>query len=100
MSHCGWNCQLAVGDDHPIPHPLAVILDHLMGHDAAGRRASGSRNTIPFFSSDKRRVIAGLGPANNVRFGSLADIEVSLLPFLGSAIKNASAAGCRYFVSG
>jgi hypothetical protein len=32
-----------------------------MGHDAAGRRASGSRNSIPFFSSDKRRIIAGLG---------------------------------------
>ena len=61
MSHCGWNCQLAVGDNHPIPHPLAVILGHLMGHDAAGRRARGSRNTIPFFSSDKRRIIAELG---------------------------------------
>ena len=61
VPNCSWNCQLAVGDNHPIPHPLAIILGHLMGHDAAGRRASGSRNTIPFFSSDKRRIIAGLG---------------------------------------
>jgi hypothetical protein len=32
-----------------------------MGHDAASRRANGSGNSIPFFSFDKRRIIAGPG---------------------------------------
>ena len=73
MPNCGWNCQLAVGDNHPIPHPLAVILGCLMDHDAAGRRASGSRNSIPFFSSDKWR-LSRTGTACNDRFGSKADI--------------------------
>jgi hypothetical protein len=50
----GWNCQLTVGDNQPIPHSLAIILGHLMGNDAAGRRASGSHDSIRFFSSDKR----------------------------------------------
>jgi hypothetical protein len=77
MSNCGWNCQLAVGHNQPISHPLAVILGHLVGYDVAGRRASGSRHSIPFFSPDKRRIarqFQDLSRASNVRFGSKADI--------------------------
>jgi hypothetical protein len=56
MPNCGWNCQFAVGDNRPVPYPLAVILGHLVGSDAPGRRASGSHNSICFLSSDERRI--------------------------------------------
>ena len=56
MSNCGWNCQLAVSDNQPVPHPLAVILGRVVGSDAPSRRASGTHNSICFSSSDERRI--------------------------------------------
>jgi hypothetical protein len=77
MPNCGWNCQLAVGDNRPVPYPLAVILDHLVGSNAPGRCASGSHNSICFLSSDERRIAPQFRDfrwASNVRFESMADI--------------------------
>ena len=48
MPNCGWSCQLAVGDNPPVPCPLAVILGNLVGSNAPGRRVSGSHNSICF----------------------------------------------------
>jgi hypothetical protein len=47
-----------------------------MGNDAAGRRTSGPHDSICFFSSDERRIAPRFQDfgANNVRFGSKADI--------------------------
>ena len=56
MPNCGWSCQLALGDNSPVPRPLAVILGRLVGSNAPGRRASGPHNSICFFSSDERRI--------------------------------------------
>ena len=56
VPNCDRNCQLAVSDNQPIPHSLAIILGHLMGNDAAGRRTSGPHDSICLFSSDKRRI--------------------------------------------
>jgi Histidine kinase-, DNA gyrase B-, and HSP90-like ATPase len=53
---CGWNCQLAVGDNGPIPCSLVIIVGYLLGNDVAGRCAGGSPNSICFFSSDEWRV--------------------------------------------
>lgn len=58
MPNCGWNRELAVGDNQSIPHSLAIILGHLMDNDATSRRTSGSHDSICFFSSDERRVAA------------------------------------------
>jgi hypothetical protein len=80
MSNCSWNCQLAVGDNQPIRHPLAVIVGRLVGYDVADRRAGGSHDSIPFFSSDKRRIarqFQDLSRASNVRFVPKADIKSS-----------------------
>ena len=56
LPDCGRNCQLAVGDNQPIPRSLAVVLVYLMDNDAAGRRASGPYDSIRFFSSHERRI--------------------------------------------
>ena len=54
VPNCSWNCQLAVGDNGPIPCSLAIIVGHLLGNDVAGRCAGGPPNSICFFSSDER----------------------------------------------
>ena len=72
LPDCGRNCQLAVSDNQPIPHSLAIILGHLMGNDAAGSRTSGPHDSICLFSSDERRVapqFQDFGRANNVALG-------------------------------
>jgi hypothetical protein len=56
VSNRGWNCQLAVSVTQPIPHSLAVVVDRLLGNDAASRRIGGPDNSIRFLSLDKRRV--------------------------------------------
>ncbi len=45
----GWNRQLAVGDNGPIPCSLAIIVGHLLDNDVAGRCAGGPLNSICFF---------------------------------------------------
>ena len=61
VPNCSWNCQLAVGDNGPIPCSLAIIVGHLLGNDVAGRCAGGPPNSICFFSSDERRVAPFIG---------------------------------------
>lgn len=63
MPDCGWNRQLAVGDHEPIPCSLAIIVDHLLGIDVAGRCAGGPSNSICFFLSDEWRVAPIIGIA-------------------------------------
>jgi hypothetical protein len=78
MSNCSWNCQLALGDNQPIPHPLAVILGRLVDYDVASRRAGGSRDSIHFFFSDKRRIarqFQDLSRASNVRLGQKQTLD-------------------------
>jgi hypothetical protein len=64
-----WNCQLAVGDNGPIPCSLAIIVGYLLGNDVAGRCAGGPLNSICFFSSDQWRVgpLLDCGRANKMR---------------------------------
>jgi hypothetical protein len=91
MSNCSWNCQLAVGDNQPIPHALAVIVGRLVGYDVADRRAGGSHDSIPFFSSDKRRIarqFQDLSRASNVRF-----VAVGSIGRCNTSIKSRSALG-------
>jgi len=57
----GWNCQLAVGDAQPIPRSLAVVVDRLLGNDAASRRSGGPDDSICFLSFDERRVAPNIG---------------------------------------
>jgi len=61
VPNCSWNCQLAVGDNGPIPCSLAIIVGPLLGNDVAGRCAGGPPNSICFFSSDERRVAPIIG---------------------------------------
>ena len=54
VPNCGWNRQLAVSDNEPIPYSLGIILGHLLGDDATRRCAGGSSDSVCFLSSNER----------------------------------------------
>jgi hypothetical protein len=52
---CGRNCQLAVGDDGPVPCPLAFIVGHLLGNNVAGISRVMSSTAIGILAAVRRR---------------------------------------------